>query len=317
MKTQPSTPPWSQQLSHLFPDLKGRLKPDAPLAAQTWFRVGGTADLLIHPDGVDDLAYVLTNLPLDIPLTLIGASSNLIIRDGGISGVVIRLLRGFNDIVIEGEYLIAGAACLDSTVAEKAAQAELSGFEFLCSIPGSIGGAICMNAGAHGSDISHILVWVEIMTRDGNLLRLPVQDVHLRYRSSSLPAGSIVTRACFKGQKTDPAMILAYMADIRKQREMSQPVHSRTGGSTFRNPSPEESHAKAWELIDAAGCRGLKKGEAQVSELHCNFLINTGSATAADLEELGETVRKRVRDSSGIDLHWEIKRIGRPLADHP
>ncbi|QNT77432.1 UDP-N-acetylmuramate dehydrogenase [Entomobacter blattae] len=310
IKTEPFPHSWIADLLEKLALLKGRIKAETPLGAQTWFRVGGKADILIHPKDVDDLSFLMATVPFDIPVTILGASSNVIIRDGGIHGVVIRPLKGFADIKITDEGLIAGAACLDSTVAETAAKASLAGFEFLCSIPGSIGGAIAMNAGAHGADIASILQWIELVTREGKIIRLEAAHLNLAYRHASLPAGAVVTKACFNAQRGNSTHILAKMADIRHQREISQPIHSRTGGSTFRNPLPEESLQKAWELIDAAGCRGLTLGDAQISPLHCNFMINTGNATAHDLETLGETVREKVKNNSGITLHWEIKRIG-------
>lgn len=290
--------------------LRGRIQPQAPLGALTWFRVGGPAEWLVRPADADDLAAFLAALPHHVPVTTIGAASNLIVRDGGVPGVVIRLARGFNAIECDETGVTAGAAALDVTVAEHAAAAGLAGLEFLSGIPGSIGGAIAMNAGAYGSDVAATLDWAEIATRDGQLLRLPARALGLSYRHASLPPGSVVIRARFRAHRGDPGIIAARMAEIRAAREASQPVRARTGGSTFRNPTATESSLKAWELIDAAGCRGLVRGGAQVSEKHCNFLINAGGATAADIEGLGEEVRTRVRAMSGVDLHWEIRRIG-------
>jgi UDP-N-acetylmuramate dehydrogenase len=290
--------------------LRGRLQGDAPLGALTWFRVGGAAEFLLRPADAEDLAGFLAALPHHVPVTAIGAASNLIVRDGGVPGVVVRLARGFNAIECDPAGVTAGAAALDVTVAEHAAAAGLAGLEFLSGIPGSIGGAIAMNAGAYGSDVAAVLDWAEIVTRDGQVLRLPARALGLSYRHASLPPGSVVVRARFRAHRGEPAIIAARMAEIRAAREASQPVRARTGGSTFRNPAPDESSLRAWELIDAAGCRGLVRGGAQVSEKHCNFLINTGTATAADIEGLGEEVRGRVRAMSGVDLHWEIRRIG-------
>jgi UDP-N-acetylmuramate dehydrogenase len=294
----------------MVPQLRGRVQPDALLGPMTWFRVGGAAEFLVRPADAEDLAAFLRELPPEIPVTVIGAASNLIIRDGGIAGAVIKLARGFGDVAVEPDGIVAGAACLDMTVAEHAAAAGLTGLEFLSGIPGSIGGAVAMNAGAYGSDISEILDWAEIFTRSGELVRLNATDLGLSYRHAKIPAGGVVSRARLRGRPGEANAIAARMADIAASRAATQPVRARTGGSTFANP-PD---MKAWELIDAAGCRGLTQGGAQVSELHCNFLINTGEATAADLEGLGETVRARVLAASGVSLRWEIKRIGRPAA---
>lgn len=290
--------------------LRGRAQADAPLGAQTWFRVGGPAEFLVRPADADDLAAFLAALPHHVPVVAIGAASNLIVRDGGVRGVVIKLARGFNAIEIDGRGVIAGAAALDITVAEHAAAAGLAGIEFLSGIPGSIGGAVAMNAGAYGSDVAACLDWAEIVTSDGQLIRLPAEKLALSYRHAALPPGGVVVRARFRAMPGEPATIAARMAEIRAAREASQPVRARTGGSTFRNPTSGESSLKAWELIDAAGCRGLLRGGAQVSEKHCNFLINTGTATAADIEGLGNEVRRRVLAMSGVELHWEIRRIG-------
>ena len=296
-------------LIETLPPVRGRIQAEAPLAANTWFRVGGAAEVLFRPADVADLSNFLAALPLNVPITVIGAASNLIIRDGGIPGVVIRLARGFGEVTVEADGVIAGAACLDAVVAEHAAQAGLAGLEFLSGIPGAIGGAAAMNAGAYGSDVATTLDWAEIVTRQGELQRLHVTDIGFSYRQSGLPADSVVVRARFRARPGDLATITARMAEIRASREATQPVRARTGGSTFRNPPG----AKAWELIDAAGCRGLIRGGAEISEKHCNFMLNTGGATAADLEGLGEEVRRRVHAASGITLAWEIKRIGIPL----
>jgi UDP-N-acetylmuramate dehydrogenase len=293
----------------VLPPLKGRLEAGAALGPLSWFRVGGPAEYLVKPAGVTDLAQFLAALPEAVPVTVIGAASNLIIRDGGIPGVVIRLARGFSAVEVSAGGITCGAAALDVTVAEHAAAAGLGGLEFLSGIPGSIGGAVAMNAGAYGSDVKACLDWVDIVTRQGVVRRLAAADLHLSYRHSHLPPGSIVTRARLRATPAEPSLITARMAEIRESRAKTQPVRARTGGSTFANPPSQ----KAWELIDAAGCRGLTRGGAQVSELHCNFLLNTGGATAADLEGLGEEVRRRVLAATGVSLEWEIKRIGQPL----
>jgi UDP-N-acetylmuramate dehydrogenase len=296
-----------------LPPLRGRVQPGAELAPFTWFRVGGPAELLVRPADAEDLAQFLAALPLDIPVTVIGAASNLIVRDGGVHGVVIRLARGFGDVVVEADGVIAGAAALDANVAEHAAAAGLAGIEFMSGIPGMIGGAVAMNAGAYGGDIAHCLDWAEIVTRSGEIVRLHASDLSFAYRHARLPAGGVVVRARFRAHQGDQAAIVARMAEIRASREATQPVRARTGGSTFRNPEG----MKAWELIDAAGCRGLMRGAAQVSEKHCNFLINTGGATAADIEGLGEEVRRRVHAQTGVTLEWEIRRIGIPRFGGP
>jgi len=293
----------------LLPQLRGRVQEGVSLAPTTWFRVGGPAEMLVRPADVADLAQFLAALPHEVPVTIIGAASNLIVRDGGIAGVTIRLARGFNEINVEADGMIVGAACLDVTVAEHAAAAGLAGVEFLSGIPGTIGGAVAMNAGAYGGDIAHCLDWAEIVTRTGEIKRLNAGQLGFSYRHSKLPPESVVVRARLVARAGDPTIIAARMGEIRSSREATQPVRARTGGSTFRNP-PE---MKAWELIDGAGCRGLTRGGAQVSEKHCNFLLNTGDATAADLEGLGDDVRRRVKEASGIDLHWEIRRVGRPV----
>ncbi len=291
-----------------LPPLAGRVQADAELAPFTWFRVGGPAEVLVRPAGAVDLATFLAALPADVPVTVLGAASNVIVRDGGIDGVVLRLARGFNAVALEPDGVVAGAACLDATVAEHAAAAGLAGLEFLSGIPGSVGGAVAMNAGAYGGDVASCLDWAEIVTRAGTLRRLSAAELAFAYRYASLPPGAVVVRARFRAGPGDPTAIAARMAEIRASREATQPVRARTGGSTFRNPPG----VKAWALIDAAGGRGLLRGGAQVSEKHCNFLLNTGSATASDLEGLGEELRRRVHAMSGTTLEWEIKRLGIP-----
>jgi UDP-N-acetylmuramate dehydrogenase len=302
------TAPRHPDLIESLPSLRGRAQANAPLAPFTWFRAGGPAEMLVRPADARDLADFLRALPHEIPVQVIGACSNLIIRDGGLPGVTIRLARGFTAIAIEANAIVAGAAALDVTVAETAAAAGLAGLEFLSGVPGSIGGAVVMNAGAYGGDIASVLDWAEIVTRSGEIVRLSAADLDFAYRHAHVPAGAIVVRARLRAQQGVPAVIAARMAEIRAAREASQPIRARTGGSTFRNPDS----MKAWELIDAAGCRGLTRGGAQVSEKHCNFLINTGTATAADIEGLGEEVRRRVHAATGVTLHWEIRRIGIP-----
>ena len=292
----------------MLPPARGRLQADAPLAPFTWFRAGGAAEVLLRPADAGDLAAFLGGLPHEVPVHVIGACSNLIIRDGGLPGVTIRLARGFSAIVPEPDGIVAGAAALDVTVAEHAAAAGLTGLEFLSGIPGSIGGAVAMNAGAYGGEMSHVLDWAEVVTRSGEQRRLLGPQLAFAYRHAALPAGAVVVRIRLRGTPGSPELIAARMAEIKASREASQPVRARTGGSTFRNPDG----MKAWELIDAAGCRGLVRGGAMVSEKHCNFLINTGGATAADIEGLGEEVRRRVLATTGVTLHWEIRRIGVP-----
>jgi UDP-N-acetylmuramate dehydrogenase len=290
------------------PKSRGRIQADAPLAPFTWFRAGGAAEALLRPADTDDLSGFLRDLPHEVPVHVIGACSNLIVRDGGLPGVTIRLARGFSIITAEADGIIAGATALDVTVAEHAAAAGLSGLEFLSGIPGSIGGAVAMNAGAYGGDMAHVLDWAEIVTRTGEQRRLVAAELAFAYRHAALPAGAVVTRARLRATPAAPTLIAARMAEIKVSREISQPVRARTGGSTFRNPDG----MKAWELIDIAGCRGLVRGGAMVSEKHTNFLINTGTATAADIEGLGEEVRRRVLAATGVTLEWEIRRIGMP-----
>jgi UDP-N-acetylmuramate dehydrogenase len=291
-----------------LPPLRGRVAAASPLGPATWFRVGGPAEWLVRPADAADLAQFLAALAPEQPVTVLGAASNVIVRDGGIPGVVLRLARGFSAIEVAGDALVAGAGALDATVAEAAAEAGLAGLEFLSGIPGSIGGAVAMNAGAYGSDMAQVLDWAEIVTRSGETLRLTPAELRPSYRHGGVPGGAVVTRARLRARSGDRVAIAARMGEIRAAREATQPVRARTGGSTFRNPPG----ARAWELIDAAGCRGLTLGGAAVSDKHCNFLINTGSATASELEALGEQVRARVRAASGIDLEWEIRRLGRP-----
>ncbi len=300
-------------LADRLPPIHGRVQANAQLAPFTWFRVGGPAEALVRPSSATDLAAFLAALSLDVPVQVLGAASNVIVRDGGIHGVVLRLGRGFGEVRIEADGVIAGAACLDAAVAEHAAAAELTGLEFLSGIPGTIGGAVAMNAGAYGGDVAGCLDWAEFVTRSGEQVRMAADGLALAYRHARLPPGAVVVRARFRARPGDPATIAARMAEIRAKREATQPVRARTGGSTFRNPPG----MRAWELIDAAGGRGLVRGAAACSDKHCNFLLNTGGATAADLEGLGEELRRRVHAVSGVTLDWEIKRLGIPAGPAP
>ena len=306
-----------------LPPVRGRLTPGRRLAELTWFRVGGPAEVLFQPADREDLAAFLAACPEEVPVTAVGVGSNLLVRDGGVAGVVVRLGRGFNAIAAEGVRVTAGAAALDAQVAVRAAEAGIGGLEFLRGIPGSLGGALAMNAGCYGTEMKDVLVEAEAVDRRGRLRCIPAAEMGFSYRHAAAAEGVIFTGAVLQGRPADPAAARARMAALVAAREASQPVKARTGGSTFRNPSgasstgrPGESEElKAWRLIDAAGCRGLTIGGAQVSEKHCNFLVNLGRASAADLESLGETVRARVKAASGLDLHWEIRRIGDTLRD--
>lgn len=310
--TEPAAPPafpdLVADLAARAPALRGKLQANAPLAGLTWFRVGGPAQALFQPADADDLATLLAVLPAEVPVTVVGLGSNLIVRDGGVPGVVVRLGKGFSDIVVDGNRVTAGAGVSDVKVARAAADAGLDGFAFLRGIPGAIGGALRMNAGAYGGEVKDILLSAEAVTRAGEKVALSAADMDFRYRHCGAPQDLVFTRAVFEGRPGDRAGIAAQMAKITESREATQPVKSRTGGSTFKNPPGR----KAWQLVDAAGCRGLTLGRAQVSELHTNFLVNLGGATAAEIEALGEEVRRRVRAASGVELEWEIKRIGLP-----
>jgi UDP-N-acetylmuramate dehydrogenase len=297
-------------LKALAPRLRGRLVANAPIAEATWFRVGGPAQALFSPADEDDLAYFLSVLPSEIAVTTIGLGSNLIVRDGGIEGVVVRLGgRAFNAIEVEGESrVLAGAAAPDLFVAKAAAAAGVDGLAFYRGVPGSVGGALRMNAGAHDGETKDVLAEARGLDRSGARRRFSNAEMGFSYRHCSAPEDVVFTQAVFRGRPGDPAQITGEMERITRAREASQPIREKTGGSTFKNPTGR----KAWQLIDAAGCRGLIVGDAQVSTMHCNFLINRGRATAADLEALGEEVRRRVFEISGLELEWEIKRIGRP-----
>jgi UDP-N-acetylmuramate dehydrogenase len=298
------------ELSAAMPKLRGRLLANQPMAELTWFRVGGPAQVLFSPADEEDLGHFLAQLAPEVPVLAVGVGSNLLVRDGGIPGVAIRLGRGFNEIAIEGERIRAGAAVPDVRLAEAAAKAGLSGLAFYRGVPGTVGGALRMNAGAYGRETKEVLFEARAVDRAGKGHVLANADFGFSYRHSDVPADFIFTQATFRGERGDAATIKAEMAEITDARESTQPVKTRTGGSTFKNPPGK----KAWQLIDAAGCRGLTVGDAQVSELHCNFLINRGAATAADIEALGEEVRRRVRENSGEKLEWEIVRVGVPCA---
>jgi len=292
-----------------LPTVRGRLRTNVPLAPVTWFRVGGPAEIMFTPADIEDLSDFLAATPDDIPVTVIGVGSNLLVRDGGVPGVVIRLARGFREVErLGGDRLRAGAAVPDRHLAAAALEAGLAGFAFYHGIPGSIGGALRMNAGANDAETRERLLQVEAVGRDGKIMNYSNQDMGFSYRHSSAPADVIFTHAIFQGAPAPRAEIEAAMGAVQDHRERAQPIREKTGGSTFKNPVGH----KAWQLIDAAGCRGLKFGGAMMSEMHCNFLINTGDATAADIETLGETVRARVKENSGVDLRWEIRRIGVP-----
>lgn len=290
-----------------LPEVRGTYRENVPLAQYTWFRVGGPAEILFKPADEEDLAHFIRMVPKDIPYTFLGVGSNVLVRSGGIKGVVIRLGPSFSKIrFLENNMVEVGAGQLDRTLALEAQKAGIGGLEFLIGIPGTIGGALRMNAGAYGTEIKDILVKAYALDDRGNYHILKPEDMGLSYRHCDLPDTWVFLGACFQGVQEDPSIIYKKLEEILQTREATQPTRARTGGSTFANPLSQ----KAWELIDAAGCRGLKRGGAQVSEKHCNFLINTGEATSEDLEELGKEVQKRVYDKTGIELEWEIKRLG-------
>lgn len=304
----------SNDLRAIMPDLRGRLTANAPLADITWFRVGGPAQVLFFPADTDDLSYFLKMLPDGVPINVIGLGSNLLVRDGGVPGIVIRLGKGFGDISIEPEQrLRVGTAVPDVKVARAAAEAGISGLAFYRGIPGSIGGALRMNAGAHGSETKDVLVSAKAVDLDGNIYEYTNKGMEFTYRHCGVPDGWIFTEAVFRGTPGNPEDILKEMGEVAEYREKNQPIKERTGGSTFKNP-PGQS---AWELVDAAGCRGFRVGGAKVSDMHCNFLINDQLASGEDVETLGETVRARVKESSGVTLNWEIIRLGLPLPGRP
>lgn len=307
-------PDLSADLQAKLPELRGRISSGQKLADVTWFRVGGPAQALFSPADEADLAYFLAYIPADLPITVIGLGSNLLVRDGGVEGVVIRLGKGFAAVKAEeGHRLRAGTAVPDVKVARAAADAGIAGLAFYRGIPGSIGGALRMNAGAHGRETKDVLIGARAVDRSGKIHELSLADMGFTYRHSAVPADWILTEALYQGVPGDPAEILKEMDEVAEYREKNQPIKERTGGSTFKNP-PGQS---AWKLIDEAGCRGLRVGGAKVSEMHCNFLINDAGATAEDIERLGETVRARVKARSGVTLQWEIIRMGLPLLGRP
>lgn len=296
----------SQSLLNTLPPVRGRLSENASLSKVTWFGVGGVAEVLFKPADIDDLASFLKAKPKGIPVTVIGVGSNLLVRDGGVPGVVIRLGREFVNVEVNHADVICGAGALDGNVARAAQEAGVTGLEFLSGVPGTIGGALRMNAGAYGAEMKNVVTGAVALDSDGNRHELSAEDLGFSYRKSTVPSDWIFVEAHLRGHAGEAADIQGRMDDIKNAREDSQPLRTKTGGSTFKNPEG----LKAWQLVDDAGCRGLRVGGAQVSEKHCNFLINDGTATAADLENLGEEVRRRVKEKSGVDLVWEIKRIG-------
>jgi UDP-N-acetylmuramate dehydrogenase len=309
-----SFPDLVPELKAALPRLRGRLSANTMMADVTWFRVGGPAQVLFSPADEADLAYFLGNIPPPLPVTVVGLGSNLLVRDGGVAGIVIRLGRGFFAVQPEPEHCIrVGAAVPDAKLARAAADAGIAGLAFYRGIPGSVGGALRMNAGAHGTETADVLLEARAVDREGNIHVLAASDMGYSYRHCELPDDWIFTQALYRGSAGEPAEILKQMGEVADYREAHQPVRERTGGSTFKNPPG----ASAWKLIDAAGCRGLRVGGAKVSEMHCNFLINVGEASGEDIERLGETVRARVAASSGIKLEWEIIRLGAPLEGRP
>ncbi len=299
-------------MSLVLPEVRGAYIKDAPLKDSTWFKVGGNAEVLFKPADEEDLSQFLKHVSPEIPVTILGLASNVIVRDGGIDGVVIRMGAEFKKIAIDGDIITAGAAAVDLMVAKAAEKASLTGLEFMSGIPGSVGGGLFMNAGAYGSEFKDVVIDARLMDEKGNIKTLSNDELGFTYRHSNTPDRHIFLSARFQTKPGDATAIAAKMAEIQSSRQGSQPIRSYTGGSTFANPPLDISGGKkAWQLIDAAGCRGLRIGGAEVSNQHCNFLINTGDANAHDLELLGETVRERVAGHSGIELRWEIKRLGK------
>ena len=297
----------SSAAADALPDLQGTIQQGGSLADFIWFRTGGPAEWLVRPKDEADLAHFLAQLDASVPVTPIGVGSNLIVRDGGVDGVVVRLPKSFAKVTIEpGNRVRAGGAAMGITVASAARDAGIAGLEFLRGIPGTVGGAVRMNAGAYGREVKDVLVEARLVLRDGSIETWPLEKLGYTYRHSAVPTGAVVVEALFQGEPGDPADIGAEMDRIAAEREASQPLRSRTGGSTFKNPPGH----KAWALIDSAGCRGLTIGDAQVSEKHCNFLLNLGNASSAEIEDLGEEVRRRVMEKCNILLEWEIQRIG-------
>jgi UDP-N-acetylmuramate dehydrogenase len=301
-----------QSLIERLPAVRGRYRENVALDGLTWFRVGGPAEVVYRPADEDDLAAFLAAKPADVPVTVIGVASNLLVRDGGVDGVVVRLGRGFARIAIDGARIEAGAAALDINVARAACDAGVAGLAFLSGVPGTIGGALAMNAGAFGSDMAAVAVSARAVDPAGVVRELDRRELGFSYRANAVPEGWIFTAATLEGRHGEPAEIAARMAEIARMREAAQPLRTRTGGSTFKNPTGNNpTGANAWELVERAGCRGLRRGGAMVSEKHCNFLVNTGDATSADIEALGEEVRRRVAEATGVTLEWEIRRVGR------
>jgi len=294
--------------SENLPQVRGTYQFGAALKDLVWFRAGGAAEVLFRPADVDDLASFLAARPLDVPLTIIGVGSNLLVRDGGVPGVVIRLPAAFGKVEVDGLRLRAGAAALDSAVSRKAADGGIAGLEFLRGVPGTIGGALRMNAGCYGSEVKDIFVEATVLDGKGGQHTFSAADMAFAYRKTGVPDDFLFVEALFEGSKDEPVAVRTRMEELLARREISQPIGAKTGGSTFKNPPGQ----MAWKLIEEAGCRGLKIGDASVSEVHSNFLINHGSATATEIEALGEEVRRRVKDQFGIELEWEIKRIGVP-----
>lgn len=306
-----------------LPPVRGRYSENAPLGQVGWFRAGGTAEVLFKPADREDLIEFLQACPAHIPVTTLGVLSNTIVRDAGVPGVVIRLGREFTEIEQDGDQISVGAAALDMNVALKTAEMGLAGLEFLSGIPGSIGGALRMNAGAYGTETKDVLVQATYVDRAGVITHATAEEMGMSYRHSDAPYDAIFLEAIFKGEQGNQESIEARIAEIKARRAETQPIKSRTGGSTFANPTEAEleeagiaSGTKVWQLIDSVGGRGLMIGGAQMSELHCNFMINTGEASAQDLENLGEEIRKRVYETHGIALRWEIRRIGMPSREH-
>lgn len=297
-----------KELLERLPQVRGRYDAQAPIARYTWFRAGGPAEVLYRPADVTDLANFLAGKPGDVAVTVLGVGSNMLVRDGGIPGVVIRLGRPFSTIRVDGTQIHAGAMALDYNIAKAARDASIAGFEFLAGIPGTIGGGLRMNAGAYGREFKDIVIQVLALTPQGDIESLSPEDWTPRYRGCGVPTDWIFTGCAMTGAWGNSADISRAMELIQEAREDTQPIRTRTGGSTYKNPNGQ----KAWELIERAGCRGLRLGNAQVSEKHCNFLVNLGGATAADIEGLGEEVRRRVREASGVELEWELERIGVP-----
>lgn len=296
-------------MADTLPKVRGKLTPKAPLAKLVWFKTGGNADWLFEPADIDDLRDFLSALDRAMPVMALGLGSNMIVRDGGVEGVVVRLGKAFSGVkVLDNHQLECGGGASGILVSSTARDARIAGLEFLRGIPGTVGGFVRMNGGAYGRQVADILIDCDVMFPCGKLSRVPVEELAYSYRHSELASGAIVVSARFQGTPGDPVAIGAEMERIAKAREESQPLRTKTGGSTFKNPDGR----KAWELVDAAGCRGLTMGGAHVSEKHTNFLINTGDATSSDIEALGEEVRRRVRESSGVELQWEIQRVGRP-----